>query len=393
MATISNRLRGDNAGFAVVTAGYFAASTGESLLAPVFPQVGRALGIGAGAAGLVFAVLAAAIAAGGLLGGIALARFGPRPGLVLALALVATGGLASAAAHRPWLFLLGQVALGGGSGLFFAPGIRAAALLAGARRRGLAMALFGIAFSGGLAAAGALAALGAAWGWRMSFVVTAALAGLVAAGILAVPMPAPAPAPARPRRQGYRRALAVPLRVGGVAAASQYGTVAFLPLFAVHAWNLSPAGAALVLTVARIGSVPAKLLSGNASDGIGAVRIARRLGLLLAVLGAWWTLAPGAGLAAWAAIVFAAFVSGLAPIANVLALESFEEHAELLGLFRSVQIGLGAAASGLIGAGVGLVGLRPSLVVAAVAVPATLLLLGVRGEPAQTSANAGSTPT
>jgi fucose permease len=178
-----------------------------------------------------------------------------------------------------------------------------------------------------------------------------------------------------------RIALVTPLRVGGVAAVSQYGTIAFVPIFAVHVWGLSPATAALVLTVARIASVPAKLLSGNALDGAGALQVARRLGLLLAALGAWWTLAPGPAVAAWAAVAFVAFVSGLAPVANVLALESFEEHGELLGAFRSAQIGLGAAASALLGAGAATVGLRPSLIAAAVLVPATLVRFRGRVDP------------
>lgn len=376
-----------------MTAGYLAATTAESLLAPVFPQAGRDLGMGMGAAGATFAILAAAIAVGGLAGGFLLARVGPRTGLVLGLLLVAGGSLLGAAAGRPVTFVAAQVALGGGSGLFFAPGIRSAALLAGERRRGLAMALFGVAFSGGLALAGALAALGAAWGWRTSFVVTAAIAAVVAIAVAFVRVPAPPPA--RPRRGvaiGFRAALATPLRVGGVGAASQYGTVAFVPLFAVHAWGLSPATAALVLTAARIASVPAKLVSGNASDGLGAMRIARRLGILLALLGAWWTIVPGAAAAAWAAVVFAAFVSGLGPVANVLALESFEERAEMLGLFRSAQIGFGAAASALLGAGAAVFGLRASLIVAAVVVPATLVpFRRGRSEEPQTTADASST--
>jgi DHA1 family inner membrane transport protein len=347
--------------------------------------------MGTGAAGASFAILAVAIAAGGLAGGFVLARAGPRTGLVLSLALVTAGALAAAAARGPATFVGAQVALGGGSGLFFAPGIRSAALLAGERRRGLAMALFGIAFSGGLALAGGLAALGTAWGWRTSFVVTAALAAAVAAALAFVWAP-PSPQPRRLGAGGSkpptRSALVLPLRVGGVAAVSQYGTIAFVPLFAVHVWGLSPAGAALLLTVARIASVPAKLASGNASDGVGAVRIARRLGLLLAALGAWWTIVPGAPAAAWAAVGFVAFVSGLAPVANVLALDSFEEHAELLGAFRSAQIALGAAASALLGAGASLVGLRASLIVAAVVVPATLVVFR---RPAPVDAQAGTT--
>ena len=79
----------DNVGFATVTAGYLAATTGESLLAPVFPQAGPDLGLGTGAAGATFAVLAAAVAVGGLAGGFVLARLGPRVGVLLALTLVA----------------------------------------------------------------------------------------------------------------------------------------------------------------------------------------------------------------------------------------------------------------------------------------------------------------
>jgi predicted MFS family arabinose efflux permease len=368
--------------FARVTGGYLAASTGESLLAPLFPVVGRDLGLGTGSAGLAFATLAVSIAVGGLAGGLVLARRGPRIGTVGALLLVAAGAATSAAADGEPVFLLGQAVLGFGSGSFFASGLTAVAALAGDRRRGMAMGIFGIAFSGGLALAGGVAALGDAWGWRSSFLFAAGLALASAATIAPLRLPARATreargAPSRARNQSRREALAIPVSVGGVAAACQYGTVAFLPLFAVHEWGLSPAAAALMITVARILSIPAKLVSGNAADGAGAVRIARRLGLLLAVLGAWWTIAPGqASAGVWAAVLFAAFVSGLGPVANVLALEGFAEHAELLGAFRSAQIGLGAATDALIGLTAGLVGLRPALAVAAVLIPGSLLLVG-----------------
>lgn len=386
-------VRSDNIRFAAVTAAYLAATTAESLLAPIFPQAGEDLEMGPGAAGVTFAILAGAISVGGIVGGFALKRFGPRAGVLLSLLLVLLGSVAAAVADGRSTFVLAQIVLGTGSGMFFAPGIRTVSLVAGERRRGLAVATFGVAFSAGLALAGGLAALGVVWGWRTSYVATAALAAAgtaAAALLLRVPDPPPATgASAAPIR--LRSAIAAPLRVGGVAAVLQYGTISFIPLFAVHVWGLSPATAALVLTVARIASVPAKLLSGNAMDGVGAVRIARRLGLLLAVLGAWWTLVPGAPAAAWAAIAFAAFVSGLAPIANVLALDSFEQRGELLGAFRSVQIAFGAAASALLGVGVSTIGLRPALIIAAVAVPATLVLS--RRRRSQAVASAPSMPS
>ena len=380
-------MRSDNVGFAVVTTGYLAVTTGEALLAPLYPQLGPDLGLGGGAAGLVFGVLAASIAVGSLAGGFLLARRGARPALVLGLVLVAAGCVGSALADSAAAFVPAQVVIGLGSGLFFASGLRSAAVLAGERRRGLALAIFGVAFSGGLAVAGGLAALGTLWGWRSSFLATAGLAVATAAGAAAfarVPAPPPSRQAGRPRL-GLRASLSLPLRVGGVTAASQYGTVAFLPLFAVQAWGLSPATAALVLTIARVASVPAKLVSGNASDGVGAIRVARRVGLVLALLGAWWTLVPGAPAAAWAAVAFAALVGALAPLANVLALDSFEERSELLGAFRSAQIGIGAAASAAIGAGVAWIGLRPSLLVAAAFVPATLLSLARQPQPAESA--------
>lgn len=380
-------------GFAVVTGGYLATTTSESLLAPSFPLLAKDLGLGTGFAGGAFAILAAAIAVGGVGGGLVLARFGPRVGTVFGLLLVAAGAAATALAHGSLSLLSAQVVLGGGSGLFFASGLYLAAALVGDRRRGLAIGVFGVAFSGGLALAGALAALGAAWGWRTSFLVAAALASITAAGALlmrlpvATLLPRGAHAAQREKRPiALRTALAAPLRVGGVAAASQYGTVAFLPIFAVQTWGLTPATAALLLTAARIAAVPTKLAFGNAADGSGALRTARRLGVPLVLLGAWWTLAPGPAAAAWAAVLFAALMSGLGPLANVLALEGVGERSELLGVFRSVQIGFGAAASALLGAGAALVGLRAVLVVAAVAVP-VLLLLERRGvqEPELTS--------
>ena len=383
----------ESAGFVAVTAGYLMTTTAESLLAPAFPQIAGDLGFGTAGAGAAFAVLAGAIAVGGLAGGFLLARVGARAGAVAGLVLVAAGSLAAAAAGGRAALLLAQVVLGLGSGVFFPSGLRGAASLAASRRRGLAIGIFGIAFSGGLAVAGGLAALGDVWGWRVSYLVAGGLALAGAVGCLAV-LPrlrvprAPRTAVRRPAQ--LHALLRTPVTVGGVAAASQYGTVAFVPLFAVHEWGLSPAAAAVLIMVARILSVPAKLVSGNSADRAGALRIARRLGLVLALLGAWWTILPGPGAVLWAAVLFAAFVSGLGPVANVLALEGFEEHAELLGAFRSTQIALGAAAGAVIGAGAAAVGLRPVLIVAAVGIPLSLLLLE-RG--AQVTEATRSTPS
>ena len=365
-------------GFATATVGYLAVTTGESLLAPLLPLLRDELGLDLRGAGLALGLVSAAIAVGNLGGGALLARRGARKGTVAGLAVAAAGGVVAAASQGPPSFLLGQALLGLGSGVFFAAGLRAVGVLGGSRR-GLAMGVFGVAFSGGLALAALLAALAGVWGWRTSFVAVAVLALATALAAALAPLPGP-PAHAGGGASGpsevVRRLLASPLLVGGVAAASQYGTVGFLPSFAVTAWGLSPATAALLLGAARLLSVPAKLVSGNAADQAGSYRIARRLGILLAVLGACWTLAP-VPVAPLAAVVFAAFVSGLGPVANVLAFERYGESGMLLGAFRSAQIGLAAAAGAGIGAASAAFGLRPVLA-AATLLPLVLLPLGRR---------------
>ena len=360
--------------FVAVTAGYLAATTAEWVLAPLFPLLAVELGLGSGDAGVMFAVLSGSVAAGGLAGGFAIGRLGPRAGVALALVVVAAGALLSAASRGQWSLIVGQAVLGFGSGAFFAPGLRSAAQLAGPRR-GLAIGIFGVAFSGGVALAGRLAALGALWGWRATFVAAAVLAALVAAACAIAHLPRALPVPAG--GASFRLGAAVaPVAVGGAAAAMQYGAISFLPLFAVYAWDVSPGTAALVITVSRLLSVPAKLVSGNAADREGSVRLARRLGVGLAVLGLGWTVAPWPALAIVAAVVFGAFVAALGPVANVLALDAFEGRTQLLGAFRSVQIGFGAATSALIGLSAAIFGLRAPLVVVAVAIPGALVVLG-----------------
>jgi hypothetical protein len=76
-------------------------------------------------------------------------------------------------------------------------------------------------------------------------------------------------------------------------------------------------------------------------------------------------------------VLFAALVSGLGPVANVLALDSFGSEGMLLGAFRSAQIAVGSAATAAIGGASSLLGLRAVLVASAL-VPLAMVPLGVR---------------
>jgi predicted MFS family arabinose efflux permease len=166
--------------------------------------------------------------------------------------------------------------------------------------------------------------------------------------------------------------LSLPTYVGIVLAVLQYGAIPFLTTYAVDEWGISAAAAATVLIVGRLISIAAKVIGGASADRIGAKASARRTALVLAATGLAWVLLPGNIFTYAIAAIFAGTVSSLGPVANILAVERFGHHGMALGLYRSIQIALGAAASALVGVAAGVVGLRPTLAVAAL-VPLALI--------------------
>lgn len=364
--------------FGTVTFAFLAVTVAESILAPLYPSLSREFGLSLSTAGVAFGLLTGAIAIGNFAGGFVLARRGAKVGVLVSLGLTAAGSASAATATGSASLLVAQILIGLGSGVFFAPGINAAGRLAQSHRRGLAMGAFGFAFSVGLALAAGLAAFGAEGSWRVAFWVGFACCLLAASTVAAVRLPPPV----REVPGGYRRrlrdALGVAVAVGGVGAVSQYGTVSFLPVFAVTAWGTTPARAALLLAAARILSAPGKLVVGWSADRWGSRATVRGISTLLVVTGLAWTLGPTGAASAGAAIVFAAAVSTLFPVANLLAIEGFGDRGPLLGTFRSVQIGVGAVGAASIGWATSMVGLRPVLA-SAVLLPAVLLVLQVAG--------------
>lgn len=367
--------------FGAVTLAFLAVTIAESLLPPLYPVLADELALDLSTAGIAFGLLTGSIAVGNFAGGFLLARRGPRVGIVSSAVVVGAGSLLAATAVGAGMLLLAQAVIGLGAGIFFPPGINAAGRLVPPHRRGLAMGLFGLAFSVGLALAAALAAVGARVDWRTAFWV-AVVACLVAAVVAStVRLPTRVLGPPDGRRRRLREALGVAAAVGGVGAASQYGTVSLLPVFAVAAWGVSPAYAAGVLAVGRIASAPAKVVVGWTSDHWGAVATVRGIATMLAVTGLVWVLAPFGVAAVAAAAVFTAGVSAVFPVANLLAVEGFGDRGPLLGTFRAAQIGIGAAAAAVLAPVAAQLGLRPVLLVAAVALPLTLFAVRHRTAP------------
>lgn len=349
--------------FSLICLVYFVTTTGEQMLSPLFPTASDDLGLSVAQGGIAFGSLTGSIALFNLVGGRALSKYAP--GLLVRAAGVVgvLGSIAAAVAPGYGVLLVGQILLGVAAGLFFPAGLQAVGIAAGSSKRGFAMGLYGVAFSGGLTMAAILGAVGAGVGWRTPFWIAAALYGAAVIGSLW--MRIERPAATATAKVPVRDVLTLPTFVGCVLAVLQYGSIPFLTTFAVNEWDITAAKAATILIVGRVLSIVAKVLGGASADRIGARASARRTSLLLTTTGIAWVVLPG-GLATYAiAAVFAASVSSLGPVANILAVERFGSNGMALGMYRSIQIALGAAASALVGLIAEVVGLRPTLTVAA----------------------------
>ncbi len=357
-------------GLAAVVASYLTVSVAESILAPLFPTIAEALGLGISSAGLMLGVLTADIALGNLAGGWLLRALPLRAVAVLSLAVTSAGCALASASGTFRLLLASQAIIGLGVGMFFAPGLKAAGLAGGSNRRGLAMGFFGVAFSAGLAGAAFLASRVGPNNWREAFVVAswACAGGLVV--LLAIKLP---DSPEKAGQRGGLGTMRLPVIVGAVGTVSQYGIVGYLALFAVTSWKFSPAEAALMLAASRVLSAPGKIVVGTVADRLGSGATLRTVVLLLLVTGVGWSLPPASAVTTVAAVIFAAAVSALFPIANLVAFEEFGSQGSMLGTYRSAQIAVGSVAAFLIGILAEGQGLRAVLTVC-VLIPAILFV-------------------
>lgn len=372
---MSETSRGDRIdwlAFALICASYLAVTVGEQLLSPLFPVTRDELGLSLGDGGIAFGVLTASIAVANLLGGAMLTRTGPLTAIQASTVATMIGSVIAATADGLGQLVVAQLFMGLGAGLFFPAGLQLIARIAGPSRRGMAMGMYGVAFSIALTVAAVLGAAGASEGWRIAFWIgggIAVVALAVSLGIRQGREPGPHPGPI-----DWRAVAGMPTVVGAVGAVCQYGSIPFLTTFAVDRWGLREASAAIVLAVGRVISIMAKLVAGASADRIGPMRSARRTSALLVATGLGWVLLPGGWPTYALAAVFAGTVSSLFPIANVLAVERFGRHGGALGAYRSAQIAIGALGGFLIGTVGERVGLRPVLAVAC-CVPLLLVVL------------------
>jgi DHA1 family inner membrane transport protein len=304
--------------------------------------------------------------------------------MLAGLATTAAGAVTAAVASGFGLIVAAQVLLGAGAGLYFPAGLHAVPALATTGRRGFAMGIYGVAFSGGLTLAALLGTFGATHGWRVAFWCAAGLAVIAFVATWPVQLAPPTGAPVSIRIPA-KAIVGLPTVIGAAGAVCQYGAIPFLTTFAVDEWELRAGQAAGLLAVGRVVSILAKVLSGAGSDRRGPIVSARATALVVGATGIAWVTLPAGWPAYVCAIVFAGAVSSFFPVANMVAVDYFGSNGPALGAYRSAQIGIGAAAGWLIGQLGEVVGLRWTLLVA-VATPLVLAAalqhrLGWRPEP------------
>jgi NNP family nitrate/nitrite transporter-like MFS transporter len=365
--------------FVLVCASYLAVTVGEQLLSPLFPVARDELGLDLGDGGIAFGVLTISIALANLLGGAVLTRVGPTTAIQASTVATMVGSIIAATAHGLPQLVFAQVFMGLGAGLFFPAGLQLVTRIAGPSRRGMAMGMYGVAFSVALTVAAVLGAAGAEQGWRIAFWIGCGIAVVALAASVFIRDgrdPAPHPGPI-----DWRAVAGLPTVVGAVGAVCQYGSIPFLTTFAVDRWGLRESAAAILLAVGRVISIVAKIIAGASADRIGPMRSAQRTAAVLVATGLGWVFLPGGWVTYAIAAIFAGTVSSLFPIANLLAVERFGRHGGALGAYRSTQIAFGALAGFLIGTLGERIGLRPVL---AVACCAPLLLLRACRTPGST---------
>jgi MFS family permease len=181
-------------------------------LAPLVPGYAEEFGLGKTGAGLLVGAFGAGALLGGIPGGLAAARFGPKRAVVLGLGLLAVASFAFALADGPWALGLARFVQGFSSTTTWAGALAWLTVATPRSRRG---ELLGTAF--GAAVFGAIVgpvfgALAHEVGIRAMF----SAVGLVAAGLAAWAASRPT-VPAEPTMPGAaRRALADPRFLGGL---------------------------------------------------------------------------------------------------------------------------------------------------------------------------------
>ena len=366
-----SHLTARGATFAYLFTLYFILGGAETMISPLFPLVRTDLDITESNLAAILAAVAGGIAAFNVIGG-ATSRWLSDRSLVRATAVsLAVGMVLSAVAPSFWVLLVGQTLLGVAFGIYFPLALASVARLY-PDAPGRAIAVWGQAYSFGLAAAGASAFAGGAWRWvYVGCAVPAALAVVYVPHWTEVDRdPAPmawlAQLAQNARKRTYR--LAFYASFGGVSM--HFVVIGFATAFFVVDRGLDLRLVAAMLIGGRALSAPVKIVAGALHDRRGGPWTARLMMLSTSALGLPMLLAP-ARVGVWVLVPFVGMAVSVLPVANAMLVAALPPQSGWgIGTFRAALLGsaalLSVIVSGLLSLGVPLA----ALMLAALGLPA-----------------------
>ncbi len=241
-----------------------------SAITPLLPYYSDELGLSKGEAGVLAGAYAAGTLVAALPAGWIAARIGPRTTLLWGLALLAISCAAFGFAERYELLVGARFVQGFGGAAAWAAGMAWLLAVAPRERRGEVIGIaLGFAIGGALGGP-VLGALAEATSPKLVFSVVAAVAGVLAAAIVATPPPANAPAAV-----GLRGAFADRTVVTGAFLTAMpavfFGAVTVLTSLRLSDLGVGAAGVAAVFLVAAGAEAIVSPIVGRVADRRGAV--------------------------------------------------------------------------------------------------------------------------
>ena len=336
--------------FGYLFALYFILGGAETMMSPLFPLVEPDLNITESNLAAILAAVSAGIASFNILGGISSRWLGDRSMVRASAVALAAGMLLSAAAETFWMLIIGQTLIGVAFGIYFPPGLASVArLYRGAE--GKAIAVWGQAYSFGLAAAALSVFAGEGWRWVF---VGCSIPPLLA--VVYVPRWAEADRSVEPvgwlaqlvqnaRKQNYR--LAFWASFGGVSM--HFVVIGFSPTFfesrGVNLWLVG-----VLLAAGRILSAPVKLVGGALYDRRDGPWTARLMTVTTFGLGLLLLLAP-ARVGVWMLVPFVGMAVSVLPVANAMLVATLPPQSGWgIGTFRAALLGSAALLSAIVSA-------------------------------------------
>ncbi len=272
-----------------------------AVLVTVMPFVATDLGLSYTQVGFLLSVFYMSSAAANLPSGVVVDVTGKRV-LFQAVALVlGTAGLAAFAAMEAPLALAAAIAVIGATNMLWHPAAISYLSLVYPSRRGFALAIHALGANLGDAAGPfAAGAMLAVLGWQSTALFNAIPVLLAAAAIFVLLKRSHAAAPVPHVDAGgvkqylaglagllRRRAIWLLALLAGFRSMTQYGLLAFLPLYLTHDLKVGPFWMGLTLAVLQVGGIVASPIAGAVSDRIG------RRPVVLAGLGATTAIIAG----------------------------------------------------------------------------------------------------